>query len=92
VIYRTTKTTTSLSNPKKQNMIDHTQSYKRIKQEQQKIWDFAVLICHAVPALKKTIAGVEESVPLDSIPTSDYFTNRERRLKAIAKHYNYNIV
>lgn len=74
-------------------MIDHTQSYKRAKQEQQKIWDFALLICHAVPALKKTIKGVEESVPRYSLPTPDYFgtTANKERLKAIAKHYNYNI-
>ena len=74
-------------------MIDQTQSFKKIKIEQQRIWDFALLICHAVPALKKTIKGVEESVPNYSLPNPDYFTKPDNkdRLKAIASHSNYNL-
>ncbi len=74
-------------------MICQTESHKRIKKEQQEIWDFAILICQSVPTLKKTIKGFEESIPNYSIPKPDYFIESidKDRLKSISNNYKSNL-
>lgn len=73
-------------------MIPSTDSFNRLKSEQQKILDFAVLVCHAVPNVKKTIKGHEKKVKHFSIPKPDYFklTTNERLLE-LSKEYKENL-
>jgi hypothetical protein len=73
-------------------MIANTISFERLKIEQQRILDFAVLVCHAIPNVKKTIKGKEEKVPYFSLPDPDYF-NKEHgnRIKVLSKHYKENL-
>jgi hypothetical protein len=75
-------------------MIGSTEAFNRLKKEQQKILDFSVLICYAVPNLKKAIKGFEESVPnYESIAKPEYFKEDAdvHRLKAVAKYYKENL-
>jgi len=37
------------------------------------LWNFATMICYAVPTLKKNIKAVEEAVPNYAIPKNDLF-------------------
>lgn len=54
-------------------MLACTNSFKKLKVEQQKILDFSVLICHAIPNLKKTIKGQTENIAHFSVPSPEYF-------------------
>lgn len=73
-------------------MIASTNSFQRLKSEQQKILDFAVLICHAIPNVKKTIKGNEENIEYFSIPEPDYFNLvHQHKLKELSKHYKTNL-
>lgn len=73
-------------------MIARTNSFERLKSEQQKILDFAVLICHAIPNVKKTIKGNEAKVEHFSIPNPDYFNLvHQDNLKELSKHYKVNL-
>ncbi|MBL7785799.1 MAG: hypothetical protein JNM36_07825 [Chitinophagales bacterium] len=73
-------------------MLTHTQSFNRLKKEQQEILDFAVLVCHAIPNIKKTIRGEEEGIPYFSLANPDYFSKEaEDRIKKLSKHYKENL-
>lgn len=73
-------------------MIANTNSFERLKKEQQRILDFAVLICHAVPNVKKTIKGQEENIPHFSLPNPDYFNKEHHnKIKELSKHYKENL-
>ncbi len=63
-------------------MINHTQSYTLLKNEQQTIMDFAILICYAVPNLNKTINGIKKKVPNyglanPEVVEPEYFAGKE---------------
>jgi PIN domain nuclease of toxin-antitoxin system len=78
----------------KPQMRNHSKSFLKLKQEQQKILDFAILICAAVPSLKKCIRGKNETITnYESLAKPDYFGGHvpETRLKAIAGHYTENL-
>ena len=73
-------------------MIDCTEALKRLKREQQRILDFSILICHAIPNVKKTIKGFEQSIAHFSLPTPDYYNKEpEGRIKELSKHYKENL-
>ena len=74
-------------------MLTETSTYIKIKGEHQKIWDFAILICHSIPNLKKTIKGIKENVPTYSLPKPDYFEKVEskERLETISEYYKFNL-
>ena len=75
-------------------MIDHTEAFKRLKDEQQKILDFSVLICYAVPNLKKSIKGYKEKVTnYESFVKPEYFieTVDIDRLESLSKNYKDNL-
>jgi len=50
-----------------------TLAYQNFKDEMDALWNFAVMICYAVPTLKKNIKGVEQKIPNYSIPRNDLF-------------------
>lgn len=55
-------------------MIANTQAFVRLKEEQSRLINFAVLVCQSVPTLKKSIKGLEEKVPnYERLPAADYF-------------------
>jgi|SRR5690554_1289633 len=75
-------------------MIGSTNAFNRLKKEQQKLIDFSVLICYAVPNLKKSIKGFEESVPnYENLAKPEYFKEDTdvNRLKAVSRHYKENL-
>lgn len=69
-------------------MISHTKAFSRLKREQQKVLNYTILVCHAVPNLKKTIHGEEESVPYYEVAQPHYYKKSElKRLKKLAESY-----
>jgi hypothetical protein len=60
-------------------MISHTQAFKRLKDSVQDIFNFAIVVCHAVPSLKKHLG----QGPLDF--TADYFVKRPIPLEHVKK-------
>lgn len=75
-------------------MIDHTEAFKRLKEEQQKILDFSVLICYAVPNLKKSIKGYKKKeVNYETIVKPEYFIENVDidRLESLSKNYKDNL-
>jgi hypothetical protein len=55
-------------------MIGHTNAFKVLKTEQQKILDFSLLICYAIPNLKKSIKGFKEQAKnYETFVKPDYF-------------------
>jgi hypothetical protein len=58
------------------------------------LWNFAVMICYAVPTLKKNIKAVEEGVPNYAIPENDLFVHDESttaQLRELAKDYKQRL-
>lgn len=73
-------------------MLACTESFKKLKVEQQRILDFSVLICHSVPNIKKTIRGNKESIPYFSVPNPDYFNkSNNERLISLSRDYKTNL-
>lgn len=75
-------------------MIDQTDSFKKLKVEQQKILDFTVLVCYSIPNLKKSIKGYKAQViNYETLSTPDYFKDATPipQLEAIAKDYKENL-
>lgn len=74
-------------------MITHTHALLKAKDEQQKVLDFSVLVCHAVPNLEKTIKGLEQNIPRYSLTKPFYYNANEspERLKAISKDFKINV-
>jgi hypothetical protein len=75
-------------------MIGHTKSFKKLKKEQQGILDFTVLVCYAVPNLKKSIKGFKENIPnFEKLANPDYFkeTADIGRLESLSGKYKENL-
>ena len=73
-------------------MIPNTQSFIRLRKEQQNVLNFIVLICHAVPNLRKTIKGVNAEIPKYGIAKPFYFNQESLdTLESYSRHYKINI-
>ena len=75
-------------------MIGHTKAFLELKTEQQKILDFTVLICYAIPNLKKSIKGFNEKVPnYEKFSKPDYFVEEFdiNKISALAQDYKANL-
>ena len=73
-------------------MKSNTDAFARLKTEQQRVWDFALLTCHAMPNLSKTIKGVELEIPKYGIATPLHFKKDNlERLKGLLSHYDDNL-
>ena len=74
-------------------MIGHTKALVKVKEEQQQVLDFSVLICYAVPNLKKTIHGIEKDIPQYGLSKPYYYNENESidRLKNISKDFQLNL-
>lgn len=73
-------------------MKSNTEAFVRLKQEQQRVLDFTLLTCHAMPNLSKTIKGVEMGVPKYGLATPLYFKKEHPdRLKAQINHFEANL-
>jgi len=75
-------------------MIDQTDSFKKLKVEQQKILDFTVLVCYAIPNLKKSIKGFKSQIPnYETMSKPDYFKDATAipQLENIGKYYKENL-
>ncbi len=74
-------------------MKNSTDAFARLKIEQQRILDFALLTCHAMPNLSKTIKGVEHKVKDYGLAKPTYFEEIEDldRLKSLLKHSDDNL-
>ncbi len=51
----------------------HTEAYGAYKKECTDLWNFAAMICYAVPTLSKNIKGVEENIANYSMVKPDFF-------------------
>lgn len=73
-------------------MKHHTKAFVRLKVEQQKILDFTVLTCHAMPSLSKTIAGINASIPQYGLAKPLYFNMEPTtRLSNLLTRYEDNL-
>lgn len=52
-------------------MIPHTKAFKTLKDEAQRVFDFAIVVTYAVPALKAALKGLQPAAPLPFTP--DHF-------------------
>ena len=74
-------------------MLTNSEAYLRLKEESQHIFDFAVAVCYAVPALKKTLKAVEQDES-QIFPKPDFFKNdvsNVDHLRVRAKNYKLNL-
>ena len=58
------------------------------------LWNFAVMICYAVPTLKKNIKAVEEQVPNYSIPKNELFAHDDsttEQLRSLTADYKQRL-
>jgi len=70
----------------------NTNAFVRLKIEQQRVLDFVLLTCHAMPNLSKTIKGIEEKVPKYSLAKPMHFKEESKeRLKSLLNHYDDNL-
>lgn len=54
------------------------------------LWDFGMMICYAVPTLKKNMKAVEQGIPNYAIPKNDLFVHDEsspEELRTLTKDY-----
>ena len=74
-------------------MKSSTDAFTRLKIEQQRMLDFALLACHAMPNLSKTIKGVECNVKDYGLAKPTYFEEIEglERLKSLLRHTDNNL-
>lgn len=73
-------------------MISSTKSFNRLKREQQDAINFSILLCHAIPTVKKMISGKTQNVKFFEIPKADYFPNSsDERILAISKQYKHDM-
>jgi len=74
-------------------MVVNTKAFIRLKSQQSLLMNFAVLVCSSVPALKKSIKGLEENVAnYERLPTADYFKGTKvSLLKEYVKYYKLNL-
>ncbi len=70
-----------------------TDAFVRLKIEQQRILDFAILTCHSIPNLSKTIKGIELKVKDYGLAKPTYFEKIEEleRLKGLIEHSYHNL-
>lgn len=54
------------------NILKNTNAYLRLKKQVQETFDFAVVVCHSIPALKRQIALLNDGT-ISSLPKPDYF-------------------
>jgi len=69
-------------------MLDATNSYKKLKVEQQRIIDFAILVCYSVPNMKKTFVGIKKGVDNFELVVPDFFPLNTKE-KYLEKSENY---
>jgi len=73
-------------------MKNNTDAFVRLKEEQQRVLDYTLLTCHAMPNLSKTIKGIEKEVPKYGLATPLYFkTENKDRLKSLLNHFEENL-
>jgi hypothetical protein len=68
----------------------NTEAYQHFKRQMQALWDFGVMICYAVPTLKKNIKAVEDKIPNYAIPKNDLFvhdSSSPAELRMLASDY-----
>lgn len=69
-------------------MIAHTKAFKVLKEEAQRVFDFAIVVTYAVPALKYALKDIAPSEPIPYKP--DHFDARPvatEKVKSDAKEY-----
>lgn len=63
----------------------HTKAYRVYREEYINLWNFAAMICYAVPTLSKNIKGVEEKIPNYSMVKPDFLRNDRSSLSELKK-------
>jgi len=65
-------------------MIPHTKAFKRLKDEAQAVFDFAIVVCYAVPNLKATLKSLPQGAQLPFSP--DHFNSRPIPTEKVRHH------
>lgn len=65
-------------------MIPHTNAFKALKTEAQRVFDFAIVVTYAVPALKAALKGMESGAALPFSP--DHFDGTKIPTAKVAFH------
>lgn len=65
-------------------MIPHTKAFKRLKDEAQAVFNFAIVVCYAVPSLKAMLKAVSPSAELPFAP--DHFDSRPISTDKVRAH------
>lgn len=71
-----------------------TKAYQDFKDQMEALWNFGVMICYAVPTLKKNIKAVEENIPNYGIPKNELFTHDQSspaQLRTLTKDYKQRL-
>lgn len=55
-------------------MIGNTKSYSRLKTQAEELFNFAVVVCYAVPSLKAQVSVIKKGLAGPNLPRPDYFT------------------
>lgn len=72
-------------------MIIRTNAYNTLQSQVQETFDFAVMVCHAVPALKLQMKLLDDGV-IHKLPDPDYYTkNTTEELRGQANGYKENL-
>lgn len=66
-------------------MIGHTNAYDRLRHQMQDLFDFAVVVCYAVPLLKRQIKAIKVGKAALSVLRPDYFTHDKSSLDQVQK-------
>jgi len=54
-------------------MIHHTEAYSRLKIQAEELFNFAVVVCYAVPSLKAQVSAIKQGKIGPNLPKPDYF-------------------
>lgn len=71
-----------------------TRAYENFKDQMAALWNFAVMLCYAVPTFKKCIKGVEAGMPGYSIPKNELFIHDDStlgQLKELTADYKHRL-
>lgn len=71
-----------------------TKAYENFKDQMDALWNFGVMICYAVPTLKKNIKAVTEGIHNYSIPKNELFahdTSSPQEIRGLTEDYKFRL-
>jgi len=72
-------------------MINSTYSYNKLKQEQQGLFDFFILVTHSIPTLSGSIKYIQNIDPNRTLPKPDHFKKGEVHIDRLSELINKEV-